>query len=247
MTIQENNRLAAAETASQGDAEAISYFRQALAAGRPWYPSLLAAIGIWASAEEVYHDRAYQYLIEGEAFDWLLLAERLCEAADGLLPEDEKDALLFNGMAPVELTAAEVRELIGERKYRQYLNYFYGVTVEEALLLAVQAEIDKERRGRGLQGRGETSDEAYQRIYDVSREELLKCFRREKGLAMLKSISLGEMKRFTYWLFKYRVKRCEKAKMASDTKKALDFLRREWRQKGISRVLAADMAPQEEE
>jgi hypothetical protein len=245
MKVKEDNRLIAAEVASPGDAEAISYFRQALTAGRPWYPSLLGAIGLWASAEEVYNDRAYQYLIDGEAFDWLLLAERLCEAADGLLPEDEKDALLFRGVAPVELTAAEVRGLIGDCKYRQYLNYFYGVTVEEALLLAVQAEVDKERRGRGFHG-GDTTDEVYLRIYGADRDVLLKSFREEKGLAMLKSTGLAEMKRFTYWLFKYRVKRCEKAKMASDTKKALDFLRRQWRLKGVSRVLAADLAPRDE-
>jgi hypothetical protein len=245
MKVKGDNRLVAAEAASPGDAEAISYFRQALTAGRPWYSSLLAAIGLWASAEEVYHDRAYQYLIDGEAFDWLLLTERLCEAADGLLPEDEKDALLFRGVPPEELTAAEVRGLIGDAKYRQYLNFFYGVTVEEALLLAVQAEVEKERRVRGFQG-GDATDEVYLRIYGVDREALLKCFRQEKGLPMLKSTGLAEMKRFTYWLFKYRVKRCEKAKIASDTKKALDFLRRQWQHKGVSRVLAADLAPRDD-
>jgi hypothetical protein len=247
MTAQENKGLTAAEAASPGDAEAIGHFRQALAAGRPWYPALLGAMGLWSSAEEVYHDRTYHYLIEGEAFDWLLLAERLCNAADGLLPEAEKDALLFRGVAPVEMTAAEVRGLIGERKYRQYLNYFYGVAVEEALLLAVQAEIDKERRGRGFQGGGDTTDEAYLRVYGAAREELLKRFRREKGKAALRSTSLAELKRFTYWLFKYRLKRCEKARIASDTKKALDFLRRQWRQKGVTRVLAADLAPRDGE
>jgi hypothetical protein len=246
MTTEDNNRILAAEAASPGDGEAIAYFRQALAAGRPWYPALLGAIGLWASAEEVYHGRTYHYLIEGEAFDWLLLAERLCEAADGLLPEDEKDALLFRGVAPVEMTSAEVRELIGDRKYRQYLNYFYGVTVEETLLLAVQAEVDKERRGRGFRG-GDTPDEVYLRIYGASRDALISCFREEKRLAMLKSTGLAELKRFTYWLFKYRLKRCEKAKIASDTKKALDFLQEQWRRKGIRRVLAADLAPREGE
>ncbi len=242
MTIGENNRLTAMEAASPGDAEAIDFFRQALDAGQPWYPALLGAIGHWSSAEEVYHDRAYQYLIDGEAFDWLLLAERLCEAADSMLPEDEKDALLFRGLPPTELTAAEVRRLIGECKYRQYLNYFYGVTVEEALLLAVQAEIDKERRGRGFHDASDTTDEVYLRIYGATREELLKTFRKEKRLAVLKSTSLAELKRFTYWLFKYRFKRCEKARIASDTKKALDFLRKQWRRKGVFRVLATDLA-----
>jgi hypothetical protein len=247
MTKVEDNRIAAAEAVAPGDREAIAYFRQALAAGRPWYPALLGAIGLWASAEEVYHDRTYHYLIEGEAFDWLLLAERLCEAADGLLPEDEKDALLFHGVAPVEMTPAEVRELIGDRKYRQYLNYFYGVTVEETLLLAVQAEVDKERRGRGFRGGDDATDEAYLRIYGAGRDVLIRCFREEKGLAMLKSTGLAELKRFTYWLFKYRLRRCEKAKIASDTKKALDFLQQQWQRRGIRHELAADVAPRDGE
>ncbi len=78
------------------------------------------------------------------------------------------------------------------------------------------------------------------RIYDATREALLKQFRQEKGHAQLKSITLTEMKEFTYWLFKYRLKRCEKAKIASDTKKALDYLKRQWQQKGVFEVLAAD-------
>jgi hypothetical protein len=242
MTVEETKKVVAAEAASPGDAEAIAYFLRELAAGKPWYPALLGAIGLWASAEEIYQDRTYSYLIDGEAFDWLLLAERLCEAADGLLPEDEKDALLFHGTAPVALTAAEVKGLIGERKYRQYLNYFYGVTVEEALLLAVQAEVDKERRGRGFRG-GDTTEEVYLRIYGTARDDLLRDFRKEKGLPNLKSTGLAEMKRFTYWLFKYRLRCCEKARIASDTRKALDFLRGQWRQRGIARVPATEPGP----
>ena len=114
-------------------------------------------------------------------------------------------------------------------------------------MLAVQAEIDKERRGRGLPSRDDIYDEAYLRIYGAGRDALMRSFRREKGLPLLKSTGLAEMKRFTYWLFKYRLKRCEKAKIASDTKKALDFLREQWRRKGVRRVLAADLAPRGEE
>jgi hypothetical protein len=33
------------------------------------------------------------------------------------------------------------------------------------------------------------------------------------------------MKEFTYWRFKYRLDHCEKAKVASDTKKALHWLK----------------------
>jgi hypothetical protein len=235
------NRLIATESVPAGDAEAISYLKQSIADGKHWYLALLGAIGLWTSAEENYNDRPYVYLIDGEAFDWLLLAERLCDTVEGLIPEKERDALLFYGIPPLELDAGEVRELIGEKKYGQYLNYFYGITVEEALLLAVQEEINKERWVQGLQSKSQSSDESYFRIYDVERDALLKQFRQEKGRAQRNSITLDEMKEFAYWLFKYRLKRCEKARIASDTKKALDFLKRQWRQKGISQVLAADL------
>ena len=242
MTGVKNPSVSSVST-SAGDAEAISYLKQALAGGQHWYLALLHAIGLWTSADEVCNDRTYRYLIDGEAFDWLLLAERLCATVDGLLPEDEKNALLFGGVPPLELQAAEVKKLIGDRKYGQYLNYFYGVTVEEALLLAVQEEIDKERRVRGFRSQGESADETYQRIYNTTREDLLKIFRQEKHYAKLRSITLAELKEFTYWLFKYRLKRCEKAKIASDTKKALGYLKRQWQKRGVFKVLAADLSP----
>jgi hypothetical protein len=240
---KESSRLFSLESIPAGDAEAINYLNQAIAGGKHWYLALLGAIGLWTSAEEVYNERTYTYLIDGEAFDWLLLAERLCEAVDSPLPENERDALLFHGIPPLELNAAEVKELIGDKKYGQYLNYFYGITVEEALNLAVQEEIEKERRVQGLRSKGQSSDEAYVRIYDAAREALLKQFRQDKCHAQLMSITLAEMKEFAYWLFKYRLKRCEKARIASDTKKALEYLKRQWQHKGVFKVLAADLAP----
>jgi hypothetical protein len=243
---QEDSHPVATEPVPEGDAEAINYLKQSIAGGRHWYVSLLGAIGLWTSASENFNDRRYIYLIDGEAFDWLLLAERLTATINGLVPEVERDALLFHGLPPLQLNAAEVRELIGDRKYRQYLNYFYGITVEEALLLAVQEEIEKERHVLGLGRRGDTIDETYQRLYDTPREALLKRFRQEKDHAYLKSITLTELKEFTYWLFKYRLKRSEKAKIASDTKKALKYLKQQWHKQGVSGVLAADLTPRNE-
>jgi hypothetical protein len=237
------NPVVSNESTLAADTEAISYLKQAIASGKHWYLALLGAMGLWTSGEEVYHDRVYRYLIDGEAFDWLLLAERLCETVDGLLPEDEKNDLLFHGIPPLELGAEEVGKLIGEKKYHQYLNYFYGVTVEEVLLLAFQEEIEKERRAQGLRSRTDSSDEAFLRIYNTSRETLLDSFRKEKGRPKTDSITLGELKEFTYWLFKYRLKKCEKARIASDTRKALKYLKRQWRKRGVSKVLAADFTP----
>jgi hypothetical protein len=235
-----DNRLVPTGSSTPGDAEAVRYLREALASGKNWYLSLLGAIGLWTSASEEYNGRSYIYLIDGEAFDWLLLAERLCGTVEGLLPEKEVNDLLFHGIPPLQLDASEVKELIGEKKYAQYLNYFYGVTVEEALLLAVQEAVDKEMWARGLR-RHNFSDEAFHRIYGTVRDDLLKKFRHEKHRHWRHSITIDEMKEFTYWLFKYRLKRCEKARIASDTKRALDYLKQQWQQKGVSQVLAPDL------
>ena len=207
-----------------GNIEAIRHLEQAIIAGKHWYLALLEAIGLWTESEETYNGRHYRYLIDGEAFDWLLLAERLCAAIDDLVPEDEKLALLFQGRPPIRLTKERFKELIGGAKYRQYLNYFYGVTVEEALNLAVQEEVRKERRTSGYNNEHNLVSEVYQRIYGATKAILLKRFRREKSYPQLRSITLTELKEFTYWLFKYRLKHCDKARVASDTKKALEQL-----------------------
>jgi hypothetical protein len=232
-----------AESALAGDNDAIAYLKKSIASGLHWYLALLGAMGLWTSAEEVHNGRTYRYLIEGEAFDWLLLAERLCQAVDDLIPEDEKNDLLFHGVPPLELPTAEVGKLIGDMKYHQYLNYFYGVTVEEALLLAVQEEIDKERRAGAFRTKTDSTDEACRRIYNADRETLLARFRQEKGYPQSATATLTELKEFTYWLFKHRLKESEKARIASDTRKALEYLKRQWRQKGVFKVLAADFSP----
>jgi hypothetical protein len=237
------SHLVSSSASNAGDAEAIRHFKESLASGQHWYVALLGSIGLWSSGTEQTTERTFNYLIDGEAFDWLLLAERLCATADPMLPENEKHALLFQGIPPITLSAAEVKKLIGEKKYTQYLNYFYGVTVEEALILAVHEEIDKERHVSGLHKWAEVTDELYLRVYDATKEKLLKEFRDQKGYADLKSTSITELKEFTYWLFKYRVKRHEKARIASDTKKALDYLKQNWKKKGTNQVLASDLNP----
>ena len=237
---REEARLVATGASAPGDAEAILHFREALLSGRPWFPALLEAIGRWTSAAEEIGGQHRRYLIDGEAFDWLALAERLIGTVPGLVPESERDALLFSGILPEDPDAAEVRRLIGERKFGHYLNYFYGVTVEEGLLLAVQEEIEKEKRARGLRHSDATED-AYLRIYDADRETLLHAFRKEKRYPQLKSTTLTEQKEFTYWLFKHRFKYGEKARIASDTRKSLTFLKRQWDLRGGRRVLAVSL------
>jgi len=208
------------------DSPAIRYLEREIIGGKHWYLALLEAIGIWEIPEETHNGRTYRYLVGGEAFDWLLLTERLCQAVDVLLPDDEKEALLFQSEPPLNISTVEFRELIGSTKYHQYLNFFYGITVEEALVLAVEDKIRKERRVSGYYREKDTTNEAFRRIYGATKTILLRRFRKTKGYPQLKSTSLDELKEFTYWLFKHRLAQSDKAKVASDTKKALNWLKR---------------------
>jgi hypothetical protein len=216
------------------DLRAIDHLKEAVGGGRHWYLALLEAIKLWSSPEECYDGRHRRYLIGGEAFDWLTLAERLCGEVAGLIPEAELTALLFRDQAPVELTKDDFKELIGESKYKAYLNYLYGVLLEEVLLQATTEEIRKTKRVSGLTGDAGVVNEAYQQIYGANEEDLLDRFRREKHLPKSKSLILGEAKEFTYWLFKLRLYTSDKSRAASDTKKALTKLHHDVASKGRS-------------
>ena len=210
---------------SSQDAEIIEGLRSAVAQGKNWYIALLEAIRTWQHPEEDYDGRHYQYLIDNEAFDWLVLTQRLCRELDGLIPEKERTDLLFFGKPPAELSKDEFKRLIGDSKYQAHLNFFYGVTVERFLLLSVTEEIRKKKRVLGVHNDNGVVDEAYQRIYGASQSALLKQFRKERRYHQLRSIGARQLNEFTYWLFKYRVKTRDKSRVASDTKKALTKFR----------------------
>ena len=106
----------------------------------------------------------YHYLVEAEAFDWLVLAERLCLELDGMVPPEEWESLLFNGELPQEVEPAQLEQLLGLPKYHAYMNYWYGVVVEEALQLAVEEEVRKEHRARGHADSEEVEEITFQRL-----------------------------------------------------------------------------------
>jgi 8-oxo-dGTP pyrophosphatase MutT (NUDIX family) len=220
----------------------LQAFLASIAGGEPWFEALTRAIALWESPRETVDGREYRYLIGGEAFDWLLLAERLLDAAElaapGAVPLAESEHLLFEGRAPAtditappyaRLTDERLRELIGEHKHRAHLNYLYGVVVEEALQYAVELDVAKERVSVNMKDpRFEEGafDPVYERIYGRTRADLLTEFRAEKSQPLTSHISLSVLREFMYWLFKYRVKNQEPARVASDTRKALAQLSR---------------------
>src|ERR671915_156342 len=87
--------------------EALGYLRNLVAAGEHWYIGVLKTMARWSQSEEVIEGRHYRYLVGGEAFDWLLLAERLIDELDGLVGERERNAFLSPAHPPLEMDEEE--------------------------------------------------------------------------------------------------------------------------------------------
>ncbi len=210
-----------------GEHPAVCHLRRRIAEGVHWFIALLEAIGRWDRTSEEYRGRRFEYLIDNEALDWLLLAERLLDPVLELCPRAEVEALLFEGRPPIEVSESEFRRLVGPAKYRAHLNYVYGVSVEEALQLAVQERLEKERRSLVYcAARPVDEDEIFTHIYGRTERELWAMFWQEQGLAAPEQTSIGGLKRFTYWLFKYRLRHSDRERLAADTRLGLDTLAR---------------------
>ena len=235
--------------------EAVIHLRAAARAGVPWPQALLEAVALWTAPQEVHRGRTYRYLIQGEALDWLTLAERLCAEleelatpahgepaeppagvetpAHGELVEPpqsvpttaELEGLLFQGQLPETVTPEEFRERMGGNKYRAYLNYWYGVVVEEALQQAVEDEVRKRHRARCYPDNEDLVEEAFTHLYGATRATLLKEYRQEAKIPQRAALSLADYKEFTYWLSKRRFNLWDPARVASDTRKGIRHLK----------------------
>ena len=206
--------------------EALRHLTENVKMGRPWLEVLLEAMSMWTVPEEQRNGRLYKYIIQGEAFDWLLLVERMCDALDDLDLAHEMEDLLFRGRFPVEVTPENLKESLGYNKYRGILNFWYGVVVEEALHMAVEEEVRKEMRAGGRVDVEDVSDAIFRRIYDDGQFNLVGRFRKEMGYPKRVRFSLTQAKEFTYWLFKLRLQYWDPARVASDTRKGLKWLQR---------------------
>jgi len=214
------------EAALPSPEELIQQMRNEIRAGRHWFEALLETVRRWRVPEETIDGERYRYLIGGEAFDWLRLAERLVDAAADLIPPEEAEALLFEGRWPIELPEEEFAARIGPAKHAAHLNFLYGVLVEQALQLSVEEELHKEASACvwGLTPRIDRG--VYERIYGKPPEELRAAYYEETGVFLEQEVAYDDLLEFTYWLFKYRLRRQEKARVASDTRKGLAQLSR---------------------
>lgn len=206
------------------EAEAISHLREKLEQGESWPIALLEAMALWTAPEETFLETKLVYLIGSEAFDWLALANRLSFEVRDLIPAEELESLLFAGRFPSDFDEAEFKAILGSDKYSAYLNYFYGVEVEMALQNTVEDEVGKRFYASGRQYAADHTEATFQRIYRSSYDSLLSAFRDDQGVPNRPVATLTELKEFTYWLFKRRLRVSDKAKLASDTHKGISAL-----------------------
>ena len=206
------------------EAQAIAHLRDALERGVEWRVALLQAISLWTAPQEIYEGARLVYLIASEAFDWLALANRLANEARDLIPPDELEDLLFTGRFPSDMNATDFKDILGAEKYSAYLNFFYGVEVEMALQRAVESEVEKSAYAGGHQYVTDHTDAAFARIYRMDRARLLAAYRESLSRPNRPLASMTEIKEFTYWLFKRRLRVSDKARIASDTRKGIAAL-----------------------
>ena len=206
--------------------QAIEAFRRTAGRSEPWYPALLDVVARWVAPEELVQGVRLRYLLAGEAFDWLLLAQRLIETLpEDALPAFEVEELLVFGRPPDHSTEEDFAQAIGPQKHRAHLNFQYGVITEELLLLAVEEEIHKE--GRIVHAGLDVPEvAAYERVYGKDLEELRILYLQESGQRVRDQMPVSGLQQFTYWLSKFRLRASDPARVASDTRKALATMSR---------------------
>ncbi len=206
-----------------------------------WKISVLETIAIWPLANEDIAGERLDYLIGGEAFNWRLLAQRLLSECGAEIDHEIwwdwiSEPVLFAGFEEPEFMRA-----VGVDKFRAHLSYFYGVTVEQALVAAVEEEATHRRVAAGRQLSDHSLEIVYETLYGNTREQLWGFFKLEIGVQPAREgwrhrdeHSLADEDAFVYWLFKLRMERSDPAKIASDTRKGLAKLER-MRQSDIQR------------
>ena len=206
------------------ESQALTHLRNELSNGADWPNALMGAIALWTTPEEIYEGTRLVYLIGSEAFDWLTLAHRLTDEVRDLIPEDELENLLFTGRLPSRVDESVFKDSLGAEKNSAYLNYFYGVEVETALQQVVEAEVEKRFYASGRQYATDHTNEAFRRIYNSTRDDLLAAYWDHLNRPYRNITTFTELKEFTYWLFKRRLNVSDKAKIASDTRKGMEAL-----------------------
>tara|TARA_B100001996_G_scaffold362364_1_gene329812 strand:+ start:631 stop:1275 length:645 start_codon:yes stop_codon:yes gene_type:complete len=194
----------------------IQELRNEVSHGENWQKSIAKYIGLWTKKEEFYRGYKYIYLIDGEALDWLTLTERLVSSIKSYINKEEYHYVSTSGLLPDQEIYKHIKKIIPKKVLSQMRNFYYGIIIENLIYNYKILEYEKNTIVT------EDNDQRfYEEIYNKPLEVLSQMFYKEKKLINKNKLNFHELKLFSYWLFKYRLKHSDKTKMAHETNKAL--------------------------
>ena len=203
-----------------------------------WQTAFIETVAAWPIENERIYGENFHYFIGGEAFNWKRLAERIATQ----ITEEERSPNLNGELIDWISTSGvfggldeqEFRRILGVDGWRAHLNYFYGVQIEQCLIVAVQTRIQKRRYSGGLPPSDDASDRAYLGLYEDTEQTLYDHFLAETADRLsdliaespddTRTIALEE--EFTYWLFKRRIEYTLAPQIAAETKRGLEMMHR---------------------
>ena len=194
----------------------IQELRNEVSRGENWQKSIAQYIGLWTEEEEFYRGYKYIYLIDDEALDWLTLTERLVSSIKSYITKEEYNYVSTSGLLPDKDIYKYIKETIPKKKLSQMRNFYYGIIIENLIYNYKILEYQKNTIVV------EDNDQKfYEEIYNKPIEVLYEMFYKEKKTINKNKLNFHELKLFSYWLFKYRLKHSDKTKMAHETNTAL--------------------------
>jgi len=210
---------------SSSEVETLDKLRLELQTGKDTIRALIIASAKWPLSEEVIEDSHYRYILAEEAFDLFSLINRLAGDCKDVISSTHLMDAVFVDEYDLVTSCEYLRIELGGVKYSQYLNYFYGVLLEEILLFATEDEVRKMYTSNGFRNAAQETDIAMIRLYGANERALLNRYCIETGFEPIKDeMDVTQKKEFTYWLFKFRMRWAEPAKAASDVSKALNYM-----------------------
>ena len=157
-----------------------------------------------------------KYLIDDEALDWLTLTERLVSSIKSYITKEEYNYVSTSGLLPDQEIYNYIKKTIPKKKLSQMRNFYYGIIIENLIYHYIILEYQKNTIVV------EDNDQRfYEEIYNKPIEVLYEIFYKERKTINKNKLNFHELKLFSYWLFKYRLKHSDKTKMAHETNTAL--------------------------
>ena len=194
----------------------IQELRNEVSQGENWQKSVAKYIGLWNEKEEFYRGYKYIYLIDDEALDWLNLTERLVSSIKSYITKEEYNYVSTSGLLPDQEIYKYIKKTIPKKKLSQMRNFYYGIIIENLIYHYKILEYQKNTIVV------EDNDQRfYEEIYNKPIEVLYEIFYKERKTINKNKLNFHELKLFSYWLFKYRLKHSDKTKMAHETNTAL--------------------------